>query len=193
MTTKKTTGNSTGAAKAATQTATQNQAKMAESAETVAKTGQETVENVVKAGSDAAAKQYEQAVAMTKEQVEKTSSAMFKGYDEMSAINQQNLDAMVKSSTIFAKGFEQISKEFFSYTQSALEMNVASTKALFGAKSLKDVVDLQSEMARKSFDSALAESAKLTEMSVEVTNKAFKPLQDQVNVTVEKMTKPLAA
>ena len=185
MSSKKTTG----AAKAASQ----SQAKMAENAETVAKTGQETVEGVVKAGSEAAAKQYEQAVTLTKEQVEKTSSAVFQGYDEISAINQQNIDAMVKSSTIFAKGFEEISKEFFSFTQTALEMNVANTKALLGAKSIKDVVDLQSEIARKSFGSALAESAKLTEMSVEVSNKAFKPLQDQVNVTVEKMSKPLAA
>ena len=185
MSTKKTTG----AAKAAEQT----QNKAAETVEQAAKSGQETVETAVKAGSEAATKQYEQAVALTKEQVEKTSNAMFKGYDEISAINKQNIDAMVKSSTIFAKGFEAISKEFFSYTQNAMEMNVANTKALFGAKTLKDVVDLQSEMARKSFDSALAESAKLTEMSVEVSNKAFKPLQDQVNVTVEKMTKPMAA
>ena len=73
MSSKKTTG----AAKAASQ----SQAKMAENAETVAKTGQETVEGVVKAGSEAAAKQYEQAVTLTKEQVEKTSSAVFQGYD----------------------------------------------------------------------------------------------------------------
>ncbi|MEX0922940.1 MAG: phasin family protein [Rhodovibrionaceae bacterium] len=186
MSTKKTAG----AAKSAAET----QSKAVETAaESVVAASQEVTESMVKAGSDAATKQYEQAVAKTQEQVEKTSNAMFKGYDEFSAINKQNLDAMVKSSTIFAKGFETISKEFFSYTQSALEMNVSGTKALLGAKSLKDVVDLQSEMARKSFDSALAESAKLTEMSVEVTNKAFKPLQDQVNVTVEKMTKPLAA
>lgn len=185
MSTKKTTG----AAKAAAQT----QNKAVETFEATAKTSQETVEKAVKVSSEAAAKQYEQAVTLTKEQVEKTSNAMFKGYDEISAINKQNLDAMVQSSSIFAKGFEAIGKEFFSYTQNALEMNVAGTKALFGAKSLKDVVDLQSEMARKSFDTALAESAKLTEMSVEVTNKAFKPLQDQVNVTVEKITKPLAA
>lgn len=174
MSTKKTTG----AAKAAQQPQTE---------------AVETVEQVVKAGSEAATKQYEQAVALTKEQVEKTSNAMFKGYDEFSSINKQNLDAVVKSSTLFAQGFEAISKEFFAFTQSALEMNVANAKALLGAKSLKDVVDLQSEMARKSFDTALAESAKLTEMSVEVTNKAFKPLQDQVNVAVEKIAKPIAA
>lgn len=190
MSTKKTT---TGAAKAAEKTQNKAAETVESATETAVKAGQENLENAVKTGSESAAKQYEQAVAATKEQVEKTSTAMFKGYDEFSAVNKQNLDAMVKSSTIFAKGFEAISKEFFSYTQNALEMNVANTKALFGAKSLKDVVELQSEMARKSFDTALAESAKLTEMSVEVTNKAFKPLQDQVNVTVEKMTKPLAA
>ncbi len=182
MSTKKTTG----AAKAAAQNSeTRTKAAMI--------AGQETVESVVKASSEAATKQVEQAVAMTQEQAEKTSNAMFKGYDEISQINKQNFDAMVQSSSIFAKGCESITKEFFSYSQNALEMSFKGTKAMLGATSIKDVVDLQSEIARKSFDTAMAESAKLTEMSVEVTNKAFKPLQDQVNVAVGKITKPLAA
>jgi phasin family protein len=79
------------------------------------------------------------------------------------------------------------------FARSSLEGNVAATKAILGAKNLREVVDLQSAYTRKSFDQALAESAKLTEMSVKVANEAMQPIQARVTVTVGKLIKPLAA
>jgi phasin family protein len=147
----------------------------------------------VKAGTDAATKNYEQAIAMTKDQVEKASTALFRGYDEMTVLNKDNVEAVVASSTIVAKGYETIGREVMSFTQSAIETNIAATKAIFGAKTLRELVDLQADFARSQFDNALAESAKLTEMSVRVANDAIEPLQSRVNVTVEKLLKPVAA
>jgi len=147
----------------------------------------------MKVGTDAATKQYEQAVTMTKENVEKASSAIFKGYDEIAALNKANIDAVMTSSNTVAKGFESLSKELMGYLQTSVETNVTIAKKVFGAKNLQEVVDIQSDFARSSFDTALAESAKLTEMSVQVTNKAIEPLQSRVHVTVEKFMKPIAA
>ncbi len=153
----------------------------------------ETVEAVVKAGTDAATKQYEQAVSMTKENVDKASSAMFQGYDEFAELNKANVDAVITSTNTVAKGFESISKELMGFMQASVESNVVVAKKVIGAKNLQEVVDLQSDFARTSFDSLLAESAKLTELSVQVTNKAIEPLQTRAHVTVEKMMKPVAA
>ncbi len=154
---------------------------------------QETIEAVVKAGTQAASKGYEQAVAMAQEQVEKASSTLFKGYDEVASLGKESVDAYVASTSVLAKGIEAMSKELMGFTQSAVEANVANAKALFGAKTLREVIDLQSDFSRGRIDSLVSESAKLTELSLNLANDTFEPIQVQLNATVEKLMKPLAA
>lgn len=155
--------------------------------------GKETLEAVVKAGTQAATKGYEQAVAMTQEQVEKASSSVFNGYDEVTYLGRDSMDAYVESSTVFAKGFETFGKEVISFTQVAMDAGMAAAKSLATAKSFEEVIELQSEYSRSSFDSMLAESAKLTDLSIALANDAIEPLQSNMTTTVEKMMKPLAA
>jgi len=154
--------------------------------------GKETVEAVLKAGTDAYAKHYEQTVSMTKEHVEKTSNMLFQNYDELVALNKANLDAVVATTTTVAKGFETLAKELMGFAQGNVESGMATTKKLLGAKNLQEMMDLQSEYGRSLFDNCVAESARLAEMSMKTANEAFVPLQERVQVTVEKMTKPAA-
>lgn len=175
-----------------TTTTTTNATDAVKPVETAVAAGKESVEAVVKASAEAATKGYEQALAMTKEQVEKMSDNVFKGYDQFSNVSKENVDAYVKSSTILAKGYEQLGKEFMAFAQGSLETNLAVAKSLLGAKSLREVIDMQTEYSRKSLDQMMAESAKLAELSVKVANEAMVPLQSQVNQNVEKMFKPAA-
>lgn len=151
----------------------------------------ETVEAVVEAGTKAATKNYDQAVAMTKEQVAKTSKAMFEGYDDFADLGQQNVEALVKSGTICAKGVESLGQEVMDFTRTSIEGNVSAAKALMGAKDFNEVVEMQSDLTKKNFDQAVAEYSKLTEMSIKLANEAFAPLQDRFQVAVEKMWKPV--
>ena len=172
---------------------TTSKAPTAKPVEAAVAAGQETVEKVMKAGSEAATQNYEKALAMTQEQVEKASKAAFQGYDDLALMNKDAMDAVVASGNIMAKGYEAIGKELMAYTQGSIEANVAASKALFGAKNIREVLDLQTQYTRESFDKAMAESAKLSEMSVKVAKEAMEPIQARLNVTVEKMAKPLAA
>ncbi|MDJ0608620.1 MAG: phasin family protein [Kiloniellales bacterium] len=167
-------------------------AKPAKTVEDAMTASKETVEAVVEAGTVAATKSYDQAVAMTKEQVEKTSKAMFEGYGDFSDLGQQNYEAMVKSGTIYAKGFETIGQEMMEFTRSSIEGNVSAAKAIMGAKNIKEMVDLQSEFARKSIDQAVAEYSKLTEMSMKLASDAMAPIQARVEDTTGKMWKPVS-
>lgn len=135
----------------------------------------------------------EQAVAATKEQVEKASTAALKGYDEFATLNKDGIDAFVKSGNIFAKGAEEVGKAYFAFAQAAAESNVEAAKALMGAKTLNEVVEIQSDLARVSFDKFVAEGTKLSEMGMKVTNDAFEPIQAHTNVVVERFMKPVAA
>ena len=64
------------------------------------------IEDAVEVGK----KSVEQALNVTKEQIEKASEAFFKGYDEMSAMNKEGVDAFVKAGEVLTKGTESLSK-----------------------------------------------------------------------------------
>lgn len=161
--------------------------------ETMVATGKDTLETVVKTSSDAATKGYEQALSLTKEQVAKQSDAFFKSYDSVANFNKQNFDALTASTAIATKGLEDISTAWFGFTQSSVSQATDTLQALMSCKTLRDAVEIQNGFAKNSFDQLIAESAKLSEMSMKVTNEAIEPIKARVNSGVELAMKPLAA
>ena len=134
----------------------------------------------------ATAETYEQVVETTKAQVEKASEAAVRGYDDFASLQKDGVDALIKASEIWAKGAEDLGKAYFAIANEAVESNSAAAKSLLSAKSLKEVVDLQGELARTSFDKSLSEGVRLSELSLKVANEAFQPIQDQFTAAVEK-------
>ncbi len=165
---------------------------MATTRKSAANGAPETVEAAVKAGTQTAAKNYEKAVAYTKDNIEKASTMAFKSYDDAADFNRATLDAFVASSNVFAKGFEEMSRLFVDYTQSMMEDNAAHAKRLMGARSLPEVMDLQAAWAKECFDDVVAESSKAQERSIKMFTEASAPLNARFNAAVEKFAKPLA-
>ncbi len=151
----------------------------------------ETAAVAAKKTIESAANGYEQAVAMTKQQVEKT-MALTQDYGDITAIGKETVEAAISAGSLMVKGFETLGKEWASFARQSVEGNVAATTAIFGAKTLNEVVDLQNDYARKSFDQFVEESAKLTELSVKVANEALAPIQTRVNLAVEQITKTVS-
>ena len=147
--------------------------------------GKKSVEQAMKDSTES----HEQAISMTKEQGEKASEAFFKSYDEATALNKESIDAVVKAGEVLTKGAETVGKAYYEVTQASAEASVEATKAMMGAKTAKEFLELQAEFARTSFDNFLSESTRLSEVSVKVANEAFEPLQKQLNTSFEKVFK----
>jgi phasin family protein len=116
----------------------------------------------------------------------------FKGYEDFAAFGKANLEAFVQANTLFAKGIESLSKEVVSLAQSSLESSTAATKAMFAAKTLKDVVELQADFAKTSFEKMVANSTKLGEMTVKLATDSAAPIGARVTAASEKALKPSA-
>ena len=119
-----------------------------------------------------------------------TPTPTFKGYEEIAAFGKANIDAMIQANTVFSKGLEAISKEFIALTQSHMESTAAAAKAIFAAKTLKDVVELNAEFHKANFDKLVANSTKLGELGTKVATDTFAPLSARVTSVVEKAAKP---
>lgn len=160
--------------------------------EDVAVATKEQLESIVKASQEQARKNFEQTVSAAKEQVEKASAQVLKGYEDLAAFNKDNVDAVVLSSTIAARGSEELSREVAAFARTNFDASVAVGKALLGAKTFQEVVELQSSYAKSSFESFIAEARKIQELSAKITNDAIAPLNARVNAAAEQFSKPLA-
>ncbi|MBX9635905.1 MAG: phasin family protein [Magnetospirillum sp.] len=154
--------------------------------------GKDTIEQVVKASKDAAAKGYDKAVALTKEQVGaavKAQTSAAKAYEETIASAKENLDAVVKAGQVLSQGLQDIGKSVASLAHETVEGGVEASKKLLAVKTLKDAVDVQSTLAKEHLDRMLAHSTELTTQTVKMFETAFAPVQARVTAAIEKLVK----
>lgn len=153
----------------------------------------ETLEQMTRLGQEAAQKNLEQAITMAKDNVEKASQSVFQGYDQFNTLAQGNYEAVTKSLGILSKGLESVSKAWADYTKVSVDSTMAFGKQVLGAKSLNEVVDLQNSFTKSAFDSFVAESTKISEMSVKTASEAIEPIKARVDEAVGTLSRPLAA
>jgi phasin family protein len=145
--------------------------------------------NTAKTVEDTVTETVEAAVTMTKEKVEEMQDQYTKAYEDFAVLGQASVDVMVKATSIFTKGAEDITKAYFAFAKITADSGVEATKAVLGAKTIKDAVEVQSDYAKQSFDKFVAEGAKISDMSVKVANETFEPIKEQIQVNVEKAMK----
>jgi phasin family protein len=121
--------------------------------------------------------------AVRRVQVEKHASHGV-GDARLNALGNEGLQVYARTGSIMVKGFEDLSREVALYAQATLEVNVAAAKAMTEAKSLDQMLDLQTKAARESFDIMVAEGTKLTELSFDLATKSMAPVQAQVDKAV---------
>ena len=119
--------------------------------------------------------------------------AAVKGFEQFNTLGKDNMEAVVAFSTTYAKGIEAINAELMAFAKKSIEDGVTATKALMGAKTVKELVDLQSDFAKTSFDELMSKTSKLGEMYAKVAQEAFEPINARVSDTMEKFAKPMAA
>ena len=94
---------------------------------------------------------------------------------------------------IAAEGLADLSKEVFGFTQTSVEAQFALTQALLGATSFEEALEAQNEFTRESFSNLTAEFARLTGLSVELSQKLMEPVQERVNEAARTIWDPIAA
>jgi phasin family protein len=109
--------------------------------------------------------------------------------EEFVAFGQGNIEAFVKSSQIWAAGVQDLSKQAAATAQTQFEETMAAFKAMTSVKSLKDLFELQSSFAKSAMEKTMAESGKITDASVKLTEQALAPITARVTIAVESFGK----
>jgi phasin family protein len=158
--------------------------------------GVEAMDSLVKTGTEAAQKGFEQAQAAMKQQMEEASkhaAAAQKTIEEALAFGKGNFDAFVQASTILTEGMQDVARATMAMSQAAFAESIENAKAFATVKSVREALDLQAALAKTSTEKFVAETTKLSETSAKLAEKAMAPVIERVNLAVKTFGKPLAA
>jgi len=103
-----------------------------------------------------------------------------KASEEFQKVSKNNFDATVRSYAELNKGFQAIAAKMTDYSKQAFEDASHAFEQLLGAKSLEHIFEIQSQYAKKAYDTWVAEASKLGEMYAAVARDAYKPVEKAV-------------
>ena len=107
--------------------------------------------------------------------------------NEMNTHSKKNLEAVIASVTASTKGAEALGAQAMSYSKKAVENHVAAAKSLSGAKSVQEVIELQTTYAKSALDAYIAEVSKMSDIVSSSVKDAVKPLNERVTAAVERL------
>ena len=102
---------------------------------------------------------------------------MLKGFEDFQKVGKDGFDAAVRSFGEVNKGFQAIAAEVTDYSKKAFEDSTKAFEQLIGAKSVEQAVEIQSQYAKKAYDTYVAEFSKLGEMYAGLAKDAYMPVE----------------
>ncbi|GAA0621627.1 TIGR01841 family phasin [Brevundimonas kwangchunensis] len=158
---------------------------MADSAETVKKTVETAAVNA-KASAERATAQAEKIQAAGAKAFREGMDKSVAGFAELNAEGKKNLDAMVASATAAQKGAETLSAASLAYGKKSWEDGVAAAQSLAAARSVQELVELQTSWAKSAAETYLSEVTRMTDVFTASVKDSFKPINERVTASVEK-------
>jgi phasin family protein len=118
-----------------------------------------------------------------KDAVEKTLGAL----NEANSYSKSNLEAMIASVTAATKGAETLGAQAMAFSKKSVEDQVAAAKSLASAKSVQEVVELQTAFAKSALEAYMAEVGKMSETVASSVKDSMKPINERVTAAVERL------
>ena len=118
-----------------------------------------------------------------KESIEKSLTA----FGELNTHSKKNLEAAVASVTAATKGAEALGAQAMAYSKKAIEDQIAAAKTLSAAKSVQEVVELQTQFAKSALETYIAEMNKASETVANSVKECFQPINERVTALVERI------
>jgi phasin family protein len=139
-----------------------------------------------------AAEQFRAAFGDINERAKAAAEKSAKLVEELADLTRGNVEALVASSKIAAKGVETMSQDAAEYSRKSFEEASAVLKSFAEVKSATDFFKLQGDYARSAFDAAVAESARVSETVLKLAGEVAEPINSRYTVAAERV-KTLAA
>ena len=112
--------------------------------------------------------------------------------EELADVAKANVEAFVAAGRIAAAGAKSLGQDVVARGREGVEQASEAVKTLAEAKSPTEFFQLQSEIARTSFDRMVSEGSRLTESLVKLTGEAIQPLSNRASQNIERIKNAVA-
>jgi phasin family protein len=102
---------------------------------------------------------------------------MFNNMEAMQKYGRSQVEAFTTASSTFTKGLQQIAEETAGFSKKQFETSSAALQELFGARTVEQAIEIQTNFAKTSFDSLVAQSTKVGELYTSLVTEALKPAE----------------
>lgn len=164
--------------------------KTVETATDTVKKTVETATATVKATAEKAQATFqanaEQAQAAGAKALKDVADKSAAGLTELNVQGKQNLEALVASAAAAQKGAEALSAQSVAFTKKSWEDGVAAAQSMSQARSVQELLELQTTWAKSTSEAWLAEVTKATDVMTASVKDTFKPINERVTASVEK-------
>jgi phasin family protein len=115
------------------------------------------------------------ASAKTREAMEKTAKAA----EDVTAFSKGNVEAIVESGKITAKGLKSIGEDTLEFSRKSFEDASSVAKKFAAVKTPAELFQLHGDYVRSSFDMLVAQTSKNSEAMVKLAGESFQPLSNR--------------
>jgi hypothetical protein len=144
-----------------------------------ARVGAETLQQTLQAGWDTASKvaqrstdQFMQVFGLSGQQSQKLAQQ-----------SSQNIQAIANTSTVLARGLQDVVREWLTFTQSRLDENLDRLNALRTCQSIPDFVAIQSDLIRENLEEMIDKGQQIMQHSTAVTHEAARTITTQTRTS----------
>jgi phasin family protein len=127
------------------------------------------------------------------EQIDKITDSLMRACSDTNIMMRDAINAILQSSTILTKGCEEMCDSMSTLMQKSLENGALASRAIIKAKSVNDVMDVQSGLMKSGFDSIMAETNRITQLSSRIAQEAAEPVAQHMNAAITKLSLVKAA
>ena len=110
-------------------------------------------------------------------------------YTDFAAFSQDSMDAIVKTNTAAAKGYEALTKYFVELAGKSFEDAVAASKKLAAAKTVVEFMQIQTKLAQESVEVAMEEGKKMSDLATSIMKDVTSPVTERFKTGVAVATK----
>lgn len=97
--------------------------------------------------------------------------------EEYPKLSMTGFDATVRSFAEVNKGLQALTAEMTDYSKKAIDDGLRAWEQLLGVRSLDQAIQIQSDYAKRAYDTHMAELSKLGEMYASMARNAYTPVE----------------
>lgn len=166
------------------------------SVESFVKTGADTVKELFANGAGEASKAQDKVFAIGREGAENLSRAVdaySRTLNDAVSLFRENADAAIEVCHIMADVSKTIGSEAVTFVNDNFIENIELCKDAVACRNAHDLLDIQSKWFTANVESCFAQSARLTEISLQLLTEAAEPVHERIAEAAERLSKTLMA